>query len=224
MSADAYKEIVKSIIYKVEQTASDEEMLLALKEGRKPRQFVSAKSAEKQKSLGQHPNPVHGIDLSKVTPTSMFYLPSRCGDNPERSFFTDLNQPEREVLDPDVWLENPVLPPEQDFEQYIKTTSPDTAQSVSGASDNLSQKKIIEEAYRDYRSVQDGTGRHNAFFKAIWAIHFRANIPLNELEPYMARCDYDCHQKDRYAQIIKSLSSGKYGTPRTTNPAISKAS
>ena len=137
MSADAYKEIVKSIIYKVEQTASDEEMQLADCENRNRRNFVSAKTAAKQQEQGNKPNPVHGIDLSKVTPTSMFYLPSACGDNPAWSFFTDYDQPERKVLDPDVWLDHPVhslhIEAAPDVVQLVPTNP--TA-NVCGANDN----------------------------------------------------------------------------------------
>jgi len=89
--------------------------------------------------------------------------------------------------------------------------------NVCGANDNSARDQIIEDALADYRSVLDGGGRHHGFFNAIRKIYVDAGVPLHELRPYMARCDYDGHQKKRYHQIIKDLSTGRYGTPKATN-------
>ena len=207
MSADGYKEIVKTMIYQVEQTAPDQEMRLAQAESRKPRLFVSANTSAKPRKQGKLANPVHGIDASKVTPTSMFYLPSKCAENPELSFFKEFNQEERHVLDPELWLSNSILLVHEDY-------VPDIEVSVDPASNDNesvgSGEHIIDEAMAEYRSIIDGSGRHNEFFKAIRKIHYWGNIPLNEITPYMSRCDYDGHQKHRYNQIIRDLASGHY--------------
>ena len=81
----------------------------------------------------------------------------------------------------------------------------------------FSARSIIDAALADYRSVLDGGGRHHGFFNAIRKIYVDAGVPLHELRPYMARCDYDGHQKKRYDQIIKDLGTGRYGTPKATN-------
>jgi hypothetical protein len=207
MSTDGYKEIVKTIIYQVEQTASDEEMLLAQKEGRKPKLFVCAKRSAKQKKCGINSNPVHGIDASKVTPTSMFYLPSKCEENPEWSFFKEFNSDERRVLDPELWLNNSILPVWEEYEPEIEEK---VQQAANDNETTKTDEKIIEDSIAEYRSIPDGSGRHHAFFTAIRKIHYRGHVPLSELTLYMSRCDYDGHQKSRYKEIIRDLASGGY--------------
>ena len=49
-----------------------------------------------------------GLDWSKRTPTSLFYLPCQAAD-PRDSFFIDYNEPGREVLNPIPWIENSVV-------------------------------------------------------------------------------------------------------------------
>jgi hypothetical protein len=44
----------------------------------------------------------HGFDMSKLTPSSLFYLPCQA-ENPAGSFFIDHNSPSRVPLDPYVW-------------------------------------------------------------------------------------------------------------------------
>jgi hypothetical protein len=56
----------------------------------------------------------HGFDMSKLTPSSLFYLPCQA-KNPSDSFFMDFNDGNRAPLDPYLWAEfaaNHVRPPE----------------------------------------------------------------------------------------------------------------
>jgi hypothetical protein len=65
----------------------------------------------------------HGFDMSKLTPSSLFYLPAQAA-NPADSFFLDYDEARRAPLDPYVWAEyasNHVLP-EEDVSVAIVTT------------------------------------------------------------------------------------------------------
>ncbi|WP_126465127.1 hypothetical protein [Candidatus Terasakiella magnetica] len=215
MSMDSYKEIVQTIIHLVEQSAPDQEHLDAKREGRKPRFYVSGKQAAKQKQRGLTPNPIHGIDLSKVTPTSMFYLPCACTNNPDWSFFKDYNEVPRQTLEPTFWVENSILPqpsPEPLFQRIESEEFRKMAKETANDNEPCNQQEVIEEAMNAYRAIPDGDNRHNAFFHAMWQIHFRGRIPTHDLEQYMIECDYDNHQKKRYSKIKQDLASGKYGT------------
>jgi hypothetical protein len=137
----------------------------------------------------------------------MFYLPSKCAENSEWSFFKDFNQEERQILDPELWLSHPILPVHEEYELDNEVS----VETASNDNDPMGPNEhIIEKAIAKYRSVIDGNGRHHEFFKAIRKIHYWGNIPLNELAPYMSRCDYDDHQKHRYGQIVRDLASGRY--------------
>ena len=50
-----------------------------------------------------------GLDWSKRTPASLFYLPCQAAD-PRDSLFIDFNGPGREVLNPVPWIKNSVVP------------------------------------------------------------------------------------------------------------------
>jgi len=217
MSIGEYADIMQIIVNRVQSHAPDFEILQAKAENRKPRNYVSNKIADKQTKFSKIPNPKHGIDLSKLNPSSLFYMPSLCED-PKESFFNYYNETQRHVLDHNRWLETHEIGSskieELIFDEELQLTKQPNVETVdnlvqlSQADQNTAQ--IIENAMNEYRSIIDGQNRHNGFFKAIYKIHYKAGIPLHELDQYMRDCDYDGHQKSKYKSVLKTLKSGRY--------------
>lgn len=222
MSIGEYKEIMQIILHRVEAHTSDAEILMAKANGHEPRTYVSNKKAQQQIQRNQIPSPMHGIDLSKLNPSSLFYMPSLCGDDPSSSFFHDYDGEQRHVLDHQQWLDKQTLGIDEieelflqeEVQQYQQAIKPKSTQQTNTAHGNdntqFDPKAVIEKAMDDYRAIPDGQGRHKGFFVAISRIHHKAAIPLDELEPYMQQCDYDGHQRKQYKQIIKSLAKPQY--------------
>lgn len=222
MSIGTYDEVLQQIVCAVEQQSPDWEIKDAQTAGRKPKCYVGSKQAEKQRKLGKMPNPKHGIDASKMTPSSMFYMPAQCGDDPSKSFFIDYNDDGRAPLNPSEFIKIQHVSVEELEDEYHRlqldtdsipqiqhTEFVDQNNAISKLSSHTPQT-IIDKAIADYAGVPDGQNRHNAFFAAIHRIHYFGHVPISELTSYMSQCDYDGHQRKRYNGIIKSLQSGRY--------------
>lgn len=212
MSVGVYELVIKGIVDRVEQSESDCEIEKARQENRKARCYVSSNQAEKQRKMGYIPNPVHGIDLSKLNPSSMFYMPAQCGDGPSKSFFNEYKGEQRKPLDPNDWAKSETIDTELEIKQIqAELGILETPQmTICALNSDTVKADVIEQAIADYRSVPDGQGRHNAFFTAILTIHRRGKIPISELHEYMSRCDYDDHQRPNYRSILRRLESPNY--------------
>lgn len=210
MSIAEYQSVLRNMVQLVEASSPDWEIEAAQLDNRSPRCFVSVSRAQQQIKRKQDPNPIHGIDASKLTPSSLFYLPAQSADGPKGSFFTDHNEQGRLPLNPQVWANQQSIGTEgideeiQHIHRELGLVEPDAEQQVSADSEETKQS-IIDKAIEEYRTVVDGNGRHHAFFKAIHKIHYRGGVPLEQLWPYMDRCDYDGHQRERFKGILGDL-------------------
>ena len=63
-----------------------------------------------------------GLDWSKSTPTSLFYLPCQA-QSPNKSLFVELSEPPRRFLSPSRWLETMPIQAEEVLE-VSPTNSP----------------------------------------------------------------------------------------------------
>ena len=194
----------------IEGSSPDWEIEAAQRENRTPRCFVSVSRAQQQTKRKQDPNPTHGIDASKLTPSSLFYLPAQSEDGPKGSFFIDHNELGRLPLDPQVWANRQSMGTEGVEEEiqhihgelgFVEPVSDPPEPTVS----EETKQSIIDKAIEEYRTVVDGNGRHHAFFKAIHKIHYRGGVPVEQLWAYMDRCDYDGHQRSRFKGILHDL-------------------
>jgi hypothetical protein len=130
-----------------------------------------------------------GLDWSKRTPTSLFYLPAQAKDS-SQSFFHYYNDPEREVLDPIPWIQNgnialqPELPPwNQTTEQNREV---DTAK--------------VEAAIRDWRATPPHHGNDSFFMLGVKLRNAGKNP--NEIERILQQeARFGRSPKDRRRQV-----------------------
>jgi hypothetical protein len=90
LTADAHELLFDSIVRKIEDAGF----------------YVDRGLRGPRKANG---SPRSGLDWSKRAATSLFNLPSQAAD-PAQSFFVDFNGPERELLNPLLWIENSIVP------------------------------------------------------------------------------------------------------------------
>ncbi|MFP5515041.1 MAG: DEAD/DEAH box helicase family protein [Alphaproteobacteria bacterium] len=187
MHIRSYAEIVRQIVQEVEQAG-----------------YVGKRQRSKTK-------PLHGIDASKYTPNSLFYLPCQARD-PAESFFEDWNQTRRTLLDVDAYVERSVYRSPEEFETW--EPDPVEIEELRQHAREAKGDRIAEFVLRytgEYQSIPDGAGRHAGFFRLAWRLHYACGIGFNDLEPYLWAADYD---RSRTAgdvkSILKSLSSGRY--------------
>jgi hypothetical protein len=70
---------------------------------------IIAKIRDEGYSVGQRNGTRRsGLDVTKKTPTSLFYLLCQSQD-PTQSFFNDYNDDKRQILDPYKWIENSIV-------------------------------------------------------------------------------------------------------------------
>lgn len=160
-----------------------------------------------------HPDktkPRHGLDQTKFTPNSLFYMPCQA-KNPEESFFTDWNQARRKLMDVDAYIARSILRvPEEPIWEPDPAELAELQQHAREAKGDRVADFVLKYA-DEYRQIPDGAGRHAGFFRMAWRLHYACGIEINELEPYLWAADYD---RSRTAgdvkSILKSLSSGRY--------------
>jgi hypothetical protein len=89
-----------------------------------------------------------GLDISKKTPASLFYLPCQA-KNPADSFFLDCYHDEtRKLLEPKLWIEHSVVPfPKKRAEQRPRRSPPDTIDQAN-----------VDEAKKLWRQSKDHPG------------------------------------------------------------------
>jgi hypothetical protein len=113
-----------------------------------------------------------GLDVSKKSPASLFYLPSQ-PKNPAESFFKDYNDDNRRILDPMKWIENSVVqfPKLDDARRNTLQTSPKTIDQAA-----------VEKATTTWRESPKYPGEGNdRFFRYALALR-SAEMSLEEIE------------------------------------------
>ena len=187
LSVRAYKAVVGQIIDAVNKAG-----------------FWSAKQladGRKRKS-----NLHHGFDMSKLVPSSLFYLPCQAKD-PADSFFTDHHEERRAPLDPYQWImaaanrarpepeivqpATASVPPVPANDDKAKTLSPMQvlserllAQQTAGSIKSLAQRR--DTAIEAWRSASPGEG-NVAFFKLGMTLA-RLGLDLGEIATIRKRC------------------------------------
>jgi hypothetical protein len=229
-SVGEHAKVLRLILREIEGSALDSEITDAHRQRRAPRCLVSHRKAKLQVSLGREPNPVHGIDPSKFTANSLFYMPAQSASGIAGSFFDDHKGGSRLPLNVDLWLQRTVadedeLPEEDDLIKVepisvLAKLRHALARSGSSANNGTQHDQVeVDAAITWYKEIPDGQGRHDGFFNAVLRIHVRGNVPLADLRPYMVLCDYDGHQKSQYASILRYLGSGKFASNKTSKLA-----
>jgi hypothetical protein len=153
------------------------------------------------KSHRKSSRPPSGLDISKKTPASLFYLPCQA-KNPDDSFFYDYYHDEnRTMLDPRKWIEHSVVVvpfPKTAVERDQKLSPPAT----------IDQAKV-DEATTIWRQSIDHPGKGNARFWD-YALALRsAGMSLGQIEQTLQveakNAQNPAKRKDQMPSIMKSL-------------------
>jgi hypothetical protein len=138
-----------------------------------------------------------GLDVSKRTPTSLYYAPCQAR-NPADSFFWTYSEAPRQLLNPMVWIENSVVPFRPPF---IPKDRPFNDQR------EISQQKVdlaaVEEATKQWHQAPPGTG-NDSFFN--YALSLRsAGMSLDQIEKKLeeeARSGRSPHERKKQIPCI----------------------
>jgi hypothetical protein len=138
-----------------------------------------------------------GLDWSKRTPASLFYLPSQAAD-PSQSFFIDFNGPERQILNPLPWIEHslvPVVPPHD-----LPTLWESDGTEINEA--------LVQEATNVWRQSTLFPGEGNARFWQFALALGRAGRNLNQIQSTLqAEAQFGRSPKKRRAQVKSIINS-----------------
>ena len=132
-----------------------------------------------------------GLDVSKKSATSLFYLPCQAKD-PSQSFFKDYNDDRRKILYPMRWIENTVV-------QFPATETKGKAQPRQA---RQVDQAAVAEATRVWRQNKQHPGEGNTrFFE--YAVSLRtAGMSLDETESKLAEeAKFGRSPRERAAQI-----------------------
>ena len=136
-----------------------------------------------------------GLDWTKRTPASLFYLPSQAAD-PSQSFFHDHGGPDRELLNPVLWIENSVVSvaPRHDL--------PDMPDQ-DGTKIN---EALVQKATSDWRQSPKGEG-NNRLWEFALALR-RAGLSRNQIKSKLqAEAAFGRSPRERRAQIRSIMDS-----------------
>ncbi len=162
---------------------------------------------------GKHPDtaqPRHGIDASKFTPCSLFYLPCQAR-NSGGSFFHDHNQSRRRLLDVRAWIERSILREPEEFAWMSDEVETEVLRQQATEAVGDRRAELIARYAEEYRGIPDGAGRHQGFFRLAWKLHYVSRIGLSDLDWYLRSADTAPHHTDADLKSIrKSLASGRY--------------
>ena len=186
MHVQAYREVVQQIVQTVEQEGY---------------------CSKKHPVPGQ---PRHGIDASKFTPCSLFYLPCQAR-NPEESFFHDYGQSRRKLLDVAHWIETSILREPEAF--VFEPTEVEWEVMRAEATEAVGDRRavLMERYIAEYTALADGMGRYHAFFRLAWKLHYILGFPLYDLDWWLWKADIDGSRTDEhYRSIHRTLQSGRY--------------
>lgn len=161
----------------------------------------------------KHPDPTrprHGLDASKFTPCSLFYLPCQARE-PADSFFHDHNQARRKILDVEAWVERSILIEPLEFVWVPDEVEMEVLreQAVEAVGDRRAE--LIHRYAEEYQAIPDGAGRHQGFFRLAWKLHYVCCLEFQELDWYLRTSDTaPAHSDSDLKSIRKSLASGHY--------------
>jgi hypothetical protein len=111
-----------------------------------------------------------GLDWSKSYPHSIFYLPSQAQD-PAQSFFVDYAGEGRAVLDPLLWVENSVVPPQPEVEAGFERLP----------HSNEVNEAMVQAATANWRGSKAHPGEGNQrFFEFALALR-RAGVGIHDI-------------------------------------------
>lgn len=157
----------------------------------------------------------HGFDVSKITPSSLFYIPCRAKGS-EDAFFAEYDG---EELDPFAWLERPTVTGIFDPQPTYEHAPADAAPAVPVAKDdklNAIRAKLaapaaasvedqIEQAKQTYLAVPAGIERRNVEFFKLGARLQRLGLSLAEVEQHLRATANDADRRKQVKSIISTL-------------------
>ena len=177
----------------------------------------SAASYEKQKQVGRPMPPRSGLDISKRTANSFFYLPCRAGLGKKHTFWMENWGEQVVILNPDVWVKYAPI----EKQQYVSSVA-DTLDRTAGLKKLLDAIKIREEktkaeehrnelarqkAIDDWRNAPAHEGNQE-FFRLGMRLH-NSGMGINEVERVLRTEAANAKSpRDRIEQIkwiLKSL-------------------
>lgn len=101
---------------------------------------------------------VHGFDTSKFVASSLFYAPCQAAEA-RSSFFQDYNEPDRDTIDSDLWIENDIrsiaLPVHELTQERKGVISGDKAQAIQEATERWRRTPRGQGNRAFYRLAQD---------------------------------------------------------------------
>jgi len=140
-----------------------------------------------------------GLDVSKRTPTSLFYAPCQA-KNPADSFFRYYNEPDRQLLNPRLWIENNIVPFPVPF---IAEDQP------SNGHCEVNWEKVTMDTEEWRKSSQHPHEGNDRFFA--YAVDLREagmNLPAIERK-LIEEVAFGRHPNERLAQISNIMDSLK---------------
>jgi hypothetical protein len=138
-----------------------------------------------------------GLDWSKTSPHSLFYLPCQA-QNPADSFFLDFGGPSRSPIKPSTWLENIGVPiqPEPETVPVYETVQ----RSVN--------EVLVQEAINTWRSSVAHPGQGNEMLFDLALSLRRAGMSLPEIEVKLREeAQFGRTPTERLAQIPSIMAS-----------------
>jgi hypothetical protein len=140
-----------------------------------------------------------GLDVSKRSPTSLFYAPCKA-KSPGDSFFIDYNESNRQLLEPMVWIENNIIPFPMPF---IAEDQPFNGQGM------VNQEEV-EKATEEWRGADHREGDNDRFWR--YALALRAiGLSLPEIERTLHHevqsADKPIKRRAQIPTIIASLNN-----------------
>lgn len=131
---------------------------------------------------------VHGFDTSKFVASSLFYAPCQAADS-KGSFFIDFDEPGREAIDPELWIETDI--------RRVPDAAPETdTKRNSGVSGEKAEQ--IQEATERWRNTPRGEG-HRAFYRLMQDL-LRTGLTKGEIRDRLDReATYAASPRDRAA-------------------------
>ena len=143
-----------------------------------------------------------GLDLSKASPTSLFYLPCRA-EEPKESFFKYHNDAGRTALDPVLWVENAPIPLQPEYECW----------SGEEPKNGPVDQSRVDRAIAEWRSTPKGYGNEGFFKLAVECK--QAGMNANQIEELLEReakfGRSPVERRNQIASIMESLSKGPGG-------------
>jgi hypothetical protein len=138
-----------------------------------------------------------GLDWSKRTPASLFYLPCQAAESP-KSFYIDFDGPEREILNPLPWIENSVVPVVSVFDL------PEHPKNDGTKVDEALLQQARDEWRQSHQFPQEGNDRFFDFARALR----RAGLSPHQIQSVLqTEAAFGRSPKERRAQVKSIMSS-----------------